>query len=212
VQGPDLPLAPNGDQLIAGDVPAILEPNGSVLLVAFGTTTQTTFVEYNPDLNQFAIVSGAPTSSDWENTKMLLLPNGHGLVSLSTQEWYEVAFRTADPASVQAWAPAITSFPSTVSAGQTVTLAGNQLCGLSECSSYGDDNQQAENYPMVRFIDSQGEIIYLRSHNVSTRSIAPRQAGTLLLDIPATMANGMYSVEVVAMGIPSYPAATVNVQ
>ena len=48
VQGPDLPVAPNGEQLIAADVPAILEPNGSVLVVAVpsGDNTTMAFVEY----------------------------------------------------------------------------------------------------------------------------------------------------------------------
>jgi hypothetical protein len=129
---------------------------------------------------------------------MLLLPNGHGLVSLSNGTWYDVTFSPGYDAS---WAPTITSFPETVTVNSTVTLAGTQLCGLSECQSYGDDNQQAENYPMVRFVASKGEVTYARAHDVSTRSIAPREPGTVLVDID--VAPGTYSLQVVAMGIPS---------
>jgi hypothetical protein len=135
---------------------------------------------------------------------MLLLPNGRGLVSLATTGWYEVEFSRADFVSLLSWTPTITSFPATVIANQTVTLAGIQLCGLSECASYGDDNQQAENYPIVRFIDSSGEeVTYVRAHDVSTRSIAPGVAGSVLVDIPTCLEPGIYSVVLVTMGIPS---------
>lgn len=198
-QAPDMPLAPNGDQLIASDVPAILEPNGAVLLAASGANTSTTFLEFDPVIG-WSSVNGAPTSSDQEPTRMLLLPSGRGLVSMSTSEWYEVEF---SPGGDPSWAPSITSFPATVVSNETVTLAGTQLCGLSECSTYGDDNQQAETYPTVRFIDSNDEITYVRAHDVSTRSIAPGEFGTVLVDIPACLEPGPYSVQLIATGIPS---------
>src|SRR5208337_3053631 len=132
VQGPDLPLNASGVQLVAADVPAILEPNGSVLLVA-ATNTEMAFVEYNPDLDlqgigTFVIVPGAPNppefhSDDYENTKILLLPSGNGLVSLWSGDWYEVEFSSPDAVHFPAWRPTITSFPATVIANQTVTLA-----------------------------------------------------------------------------------------
>jgi len=197
----------NGDQLVASDVPAILEPNGKVFLVANGPNTPALWLEYDPSVNQFSIVGGAPNGDNRENCRMLLLPNGHGLVSVSTGNWYDVTFTPGGNAS---WAPAITSFPTAVKRNTTVTLTGTQLCGLSECSTYGDDNQQAEAYPMVRFVDPNGQVTYLRAHDVSTRSIAPGQAGTVQVDIPSGLAPGPYSVEVVAMGIPS-AAATVRV-
>jgi hypothetical protein len=184
VQGPDLPKMPNGDQLATADVPAILEPNGKVFLVAAGPNTPPLFLEYDPVANGFTTVTGAPTVGNREYCRMLLLPNGHGLVSLSTGAWYDVEFSPGGKAS---WAPTITSFPASVTAHSTVTLAGTQLCGLSECQSYGDDNQQAENYPMVRFVDSNGGVIYGRAHDVSTRSIAPSEPGIVLVDIPASL-------------------------
>jgi hypothetical protein len=161
VQGPDLPVAPNGGQLTAADV---LQQFWS-LTVQFwwwrcrpGTNTTMAFVEYDPAQNTCSIVAGAPTLTDtapnsYQNVKMLLLPNGHGLVSVPAGGWYDVAFSFGGEAS---WAPTIASFPGTVFANSTVTLSGTQLCGLSECSSYGDDNQQAENYPMVRVRRLQG--------------------------------------------------------
>jgi hypothetical protein len=208
VQGPDLPTMPSADQLVTADVPAILEPNGMVFLAAAGAKTPTTFLEYDPVANQFTIVAGAPEGGDNEYCRMLLLPNGHGLVSVSTGSWYDVEFQTGGDAS---WAPTITCFPPTVARNDTVTLAGTQLCGLSECQSYGDDNQQVENYPMVRFVDSRGGVTYARAHDVSTRSIAPGQRGAVLVDIPGSLELAAYSVQLVAMGIPSAAGTTVNI-
>lgn len=207
VQGPDLPIMPaNGDQLVASDVPAILEPNGRVLLVASGANTPTLFIEYDPVRNAFEFVSGAPSNAgDNEYVRMLLLPNGHGLVSLSTGAWYDVTFKLGSKA---AWAPKITAFPTKVARGTSVQLSGTQLCGLSEVSTYGDDNQQAEHYPLVRFVNANGDVRYLRTHDVSTRSIAPKQASTVWVDIPSNLPRGVYNAYAVAMGIPS---ASVNV-
>ena len=210
VQGPDLPTA-SGSQLIAADVPAILEPNGKVLLAVGGPGFPTTLLEYDPVLNAFSLVDNAPPDAS-QGCALLLLPNGHGLVSFGSGNWYDVTFT---PGGDPSWAPTIISFPTMVVGNSTVTLRGTQLCGLSECYSYGDDSQQAENYPMVGFVDSQGGVTYARAHDVSTRSIAPGEPGTVLVDIPASLVPATdtpatYSVEVVAMGIPSRPV-TVNV-
>ena len=200
--GPDLPINPkNGDQLLAADVGAILEPNGKVLLLASGVNTPSAFVEYNPVHGFGPLLPGAPNSSGNDTTRMLLLPNGHGLIAFAySGTWYDLTF---DPGGHASWAPTITSFPATVITGTTVTLAGTQLCGLSECQSFGDDNQQAENYPMVRFVDQHGDVTYARAHDVSTRSIAPGKASTVLVDVPLSLVTGKYTVYVVAMGIPS---------
>jgi hypothetical protein len=58
---------------------------------------------------------------------------------------------------------------------------------------------------MVRFTDHNGQITYTRAHDVSTRSIAPKQSGTVLVDMPGSLSPGSYSVELVATGIPSTP-------
>jgi hypothetical protein len=200
IQGPDLPVMPNGDQLIASDVSAIIEPNGMVFLVVSGSNTPTTFVEYDPVSSTFSMVPGAPNAGNDEYCRTLLLPNGHGLVSTSNGTWYDVQFREGYEAS---WAPTITSFPQSIAVNTTAILTGTQLCGLSECQSYGDDNQQVENYPTVRLISANGEPTYVRAHDVSTRSISPDQPGDVLVDIPGGLPLGEYSVEVVAMGIPS---------
>jgi hypothetical protein len=206
VAGPDMPVV-NGDALVASDVPALLEPNGRVLVVGQGATSASAqFIEYVPASNSFALVGsyGPSGFNDNEYVRMLLLPNGHALVSFWSGQWFDVAFSTGPEPQ---WAPTITSFPSTVDQSATVTLSGTQLCGLSEVSTYGDDNQQAENYPMVRLTSSTGAVTYLNANGVSTRSIAPNQAGSVSVDIPSNLAVGSYTLNVVAMGIPSNSVA-----
>jgi hypothetical protein len=218
IQGPDLPTMADGTQLVCNDTSAILEPNGKVLVVTWWGTARAgagivVFLEYDPVKNKFIVLDGAPKTANREATKMLLLPNGHGLVSISSlatgddNGLYDTMF---DSGAQPSWAPTISCFPPTAARNQTVTLIGTQLCGLSECQHFGDDNQQAENYPMVRFIDGGGGVTYARAHDVNTRSIAPKQPGSVLVDIPGSLAIGTYSVEAVAMGLPS-SRATVNV-
>ena len=211
-QGPELPTMNDGTQLVCNDSTAILEPNGKVFVVTWwgtgGAQNQgiVIFLEYDPFQNwpigTCTPVEGAPNTTNREAAKMLLLPNGHGLVWVAepTNVLYDLQFDSGAQAS---WAPTITSFPLTVACGRTVTLFGTQLCGLSECQHFGDDNQQSENYPMVRFISRSGETTYARAHHVSTRSIAPGQSGSVLVDIPDSLTPGTYFVEAVAMGLPS---------
>jgi hypothetical protein len=185
VQGPDLPVLPRGVRSYASDAPALLEPNGKVLLVAAIPPAQagTLFVEYDPLTNSFEVLAGAPDPGPAQNCRMLLLPDGRGLISTYSGNWYVATF---DVGAHTSWAPTIDSFPTDLTEGQTVTLTGRQLCGLSECQSFGDDNQQAEHYPLVRFTAvKNATVTYARTHDVTTRSIAPNQSGSVQVDIPA---------------------------
>ena len=90
--------------------------------------------------------------------------------------------------------------------------AWNELCRLSECKSFsGTITSRRKTIQWSNSLDSKGGITYVRAHDVSTRSIAPRENATVLVDIPASLAPGKYSVQVVAMGIPSTPGTTVTV-
>lgn len=205
-QGPDFPTIANGDQLIASDVAAILQPNGKVLVMTQGIQTAAVFVEYDPATNTFAVLGPAPAGNyqfsvgGAGDARFLMLPNGHILFSFTSGGWYDL---TCEPVGQAAWAPTITSFPSSVKVGTTVTLHGTQLCGLSECYGYGDDNQQSENYPVVRFVDGAGNTAYARTHDVSTRGISPGLTGSVSVDVPATLTPGNYTIYVSAIGIIS---------
>jgi len=199
--GPSL-VDENGVAYSAGDAPAVLEPNGKVLvrLRANNSALPGVFVEFDPSDNSISVDPSAPTVSDGAGSTTLLLPNGHVLVSLGDSGWYDVKF---DGPINPFLAPAIVFYPEIVTAGARTYLTGTQLCGLSECSNFGDDNQQAENYPMVRFVDANGNQTYARAHDIDVRAISPGTMRTVAVEVPETLPPGTYSLFAVAMGIPS---------
>ena len=50
------------------------------------------------------------------------------------------------------------------------TVTGTQLNGLSYGGSYGDDNMDGSNYPLVRLVSSGGTVYYARTYNFSVGS------------------------------------------
>jgi hypothetical protein len=72
---------------------------------------------------------------------------------------------------------------------------------------YGDDAQQATNYPLVRAQNvADGTVSYWRTANHSTMGVAT--GGKIVstnVTVPSTLAAGTYQVAVVANGIASSP-------
>jgi hypothetical protein len=201
VQGPSLPIGADGTQWVAGDVPAVLLPNGKVLVLLRDQSNgnRTTFAQFDPNLNSCVLLSKAPASADIGGTcNMLLLPSGQALVSFWSGKWFLVSCQYYPDFWLD---PALTGYPPTASRNSTIQVSGYQLCGLSECSSFGDDLQQSENYPLVRLISTtDGGVYYCRTHDVSTRSIARGQFSTVQVDIPGSLAPDWYYIQAVAMG------------
>ena len=110
-----------------------------------------------------------------------------------------------------AWAPTITSVPSSVTRGKSYTIQGTQFNGMSQGAAYGDDAQSATNFPLVRMKDSTGHTYYAITKNFSTMGVA---TGSKIVSAtfipPATMAPGPATLEVVANGIAS-SSVSVNV-
>jgi hypothetical protein len=87
-------------------------------------------------------------------------------------------------------------------------ITGTQFNGLSQGSAYGDDAQQATNYPLVRIKDSAGHLVYCRTHSFSSMAVAT--GGKLVsaqFDIPSTIALGSGTLQVVTNGIASTAVA-----
>ena len=108
-----------------------------------------------------------------------------------------------------AWQPVITSFSTDVQLGNTYTLQGTQLKGLSQAAMYGDDAQQATNYPLVRARNlADSTISYWRTANHSTMGVATgAKIVSTNVTVPSAIAAGTYDVVVVANGIASSPVA-----
>src|ERR1700683_3038253 len=108
-----------------------------------------------------------------------------------------------------AWQPTISSSPPTVTRGSTYQISGTQFNGLSEANSFGDELEQATNYPLVRITNTgTGDVFYARTHDHSTMGVATgNKTVSTNFDVPAGMETGASSLVVVANGIPSNPVS-----
>ncbi len=188
VVGPDFPA---GDE--AGDSYAALLTNGNVLVEG--------------DSGRLYEFDGTKlTAGPSGFGSLFVLPTGEIIVGGS--ELY-TSTGTYDPA----WAPAITSVPSTVTRGSTYKISGRQFNGLSQAASFGDEFETATNYPLVRITNTAtGHVFYARTHDHSTMAVATgTRTVSTNFDVPATAETGASTLVVVANGIPSVAVnVTVN--
>ena len=213
--GPDFPADGGGTLYRAFDAPAVLLPSGNVLCVA--GPAQADGWSGNPShcyefdgtaLNPAPDPPNASAKSTWE-TRMLLLPTGEVLLSAGGDD---IQIYKPDGAPDPSWAPEITDCPATVKPGQTYTLKGRQLNGLSQANSYGDDASMATNFPLVRITNNgTGHVFYCRTHDFSTMGVA---TGSVIqstqFDVPGTMETGASKLCVVANGIVACTKVTVG--
>ena len=205
VAGPDFPNAQG-----TPDAPAAMLPNGKILCAVCpipisGNVFQspTTFYEYDYMTNSFTSVptttGGTLNHSSYYGT-MLVLPDGTALYNDFSSQLYNYH---PDGTPVAAGKPVISSV--TQNADGSYHLTGTQLNGISEGSCYGDDNQNATNYPIVS-LTSGGNVYYARSYNWSRTSVATGNTPvTTEFALPATLPAGTYNLAVVANGIASDP-------
>jgi hypothetical protein len=132
-----------------------------------------------------------------------VLPNGQILVT-DFSNTAEVYTPVGSPKA--AWAPTISSPPTVVARHGTYTLTGTQFNGLTQGAYYGDDEQGATNYPIVRLTNKgNGKVVYARTVNPNTMSIAPGTASSVTVTIPNVTELGSTDLVVIANGIASKP-------
>ncbi len=196
--GPDFP-----GRLDVADGPAALLPDGNVLVSASPGIFQngTVFFEWDgTNLNPVPATPNSPLNSSWYG-RMLVLPTGQVLYTDGSAdvEIYTPA-GTADPS----WAPTVNLITPLFTRGTTVFLQGHRLNGMSQASAYGDDAQEATNYPIVRFTNlTTGHVSYGRTHNHSTMAVGFSGPAYTYVDIPANMETGGANMQVIANGIAS---------
>src|SRR5207248_2692865 len=199
--GPDFP-----DTLDIADGPAALEPNGKVLMMASPKifNTPATFLEWNgATLTQ---VPPAPNASNDSSLygNMLVLPTGQILFT----DFFFVSVYTPTGTYNPAWTPRIQSAPSRVSPGGSYVISGNRFNGMSQGAAYGDDQQSATNYPLVRITNNAtGHVFYSRTHDHSSMGVAFNGLVSTHFDVPTNQELGPSQLVVVANGIPSAPVA-----
>jgi hypothetical protein len=212
VQGPNVPAicGTNGTTSCdLADAPAALLPNGNILFAAssgYGDSP-THFFEFTTanTINQVADTLFFASSSGAYFYNFLVLPTGQ---VLATDFSSRVEIYTPVGSANASWAPTITSVPASLTAGQTFQLGGTQLNGLSQAAAYGDDDQSATNYPLVRITNNAtGHVFYARTFGQASRSIAPGVASTTSFLVPSNIETGAGSLVAVANGIASQPVA-----
>ena len=202
--GPALPAS-----LIPREGPAALLPSGHVLLSgspASGIGLQ--YFEFDGKILT-SVPGPANASSDATFlTQLLVLPTGQILFvdSSSAVQLYTPA---ASPTYNPSWAPTVSSVPSSLNNATTYHIVGTQFNGLSQGTAYGDEMQNATNYPLVRITNtSSGHIFYARTHDHSTMGVATGTAPVFTnFDVPSSIETGPAALQVVANGISSAPVA-----
>lgn len=205
--GPDFP-----GNLDIADGPAALEPNGKMLMMTspliFGAGA--VFFEWEGStLTQVPGPPNAPNVSSFQG-HLLVLPTGQIMYTDYTND---VEIFTPIGGNYD-WVPSASfPYPTDSNHSQPVLLRGHiylmvglKLNGLSQATAYGDDLQNATNYPIVRLTNiATGHVFYCRTHGHSTMAVGYTGQVTTQVDIPANMETGPSRFEVVANGIPSVP-------
>jgi hypothetical protein len=206
---------PNGSFITSVDSPnqVHMSANATATIVndtilwggTFSRPTQA--FDFNPTTNTISPVAppfpdlGAPNNPAFIY-RMLVLPTGQILVSNSSRTLYVY---TPDGLPDPAVRPVINAV--TYNGGGVFTLTGKQLNGQSSGSSYGDDAESDENYPIIRLRDALGNVFYARSTNWNNVDVA---TGTVPESVDFTLKPGMtpgnYSLTVVGAGVASFPA------
>ena len=107
-----------------------------------------------------------------------------------------------------AWQPTITSI--VANGGNSYTLTGTQLNGISAGASHGTGTEMDTNYPIIELhaTDGSGQVYFARTSNWSSTGVATGSTPeTTDFTLPSTMPYGTYSLTVVANGIASAPVS-----
>ena len=219
IAGPDIP---NGQ--VSADAPGAMMVNGKILLCVCAPLSDNadpnnpsdwpvpvSFYEYDYSVGAtgaFTRLNSTDNVSLTRNDRsypcrMLDLPDGTVLFTDGGSQLYVYQ---PDSGALAAGRPTINSI--TWNNNGSLHLTGTLFNGISEGAAYGDDQQMATDFPLVRFTDGSGNVSYGRTYNWSSTSV---QTGGQIMSTEATLPPGIfpgnYSVQVVANGNASAPVA-----
>jgi hypothetical protein len=204
--GPTYPTVASG-QLDMADGPASVLPDGNVLVATSPGvySTPAYFFEFNGKKFISAPATAGASGDSSYNIRLLLLPTGQ---VLETDSSTDVEIYTPKGKAIKSIRPTIKSVPTTLTHGTTYTLSGRKLNGATQDNFYGDDDQQATNFPLVQITnDSTGDVFYARTHNFSAMPVASNAIVSTQFDVPSGIELGQSSLVVVTNGISSAPVA-----
>ena len=212
--GPDILGKLNGQQALFGavDAPAAELPNGKIILAADASPTTgqafsgpTQLFEYDPDKGSIkALKPALPVALNDPAYvhRMLVLPTGQVMFSRGgTDVWVYTPDGTA-PDNAK---PEVVTVH--YNGKGKFTLTGRRLNGISSGSSYGDDAESDENYPIVRFgaVTGSGEVWYARTFNWSNTGVQVKKITSTDFTLKAGTPAGTLSLVVSGAGVQSNP-------
>lgn len=208
------PFVPGEGQLNCQDAGAALLPNGNVLVSAGPgfTNPPQHFFEFTYDTNELIEQPGIPNSSvnSSADSNMLVLPTGQIMLTDGTTDVQ--IYTSGDQCFNSDWAPVVNDAPKEVRRGKTYKIKGIRFNGMSQAQGYGDEDQAATNYPLVRITNHDtGHVFYCRTHDHSYMGVASDRKVHTYFDVPENIETGKSKLEVVANGIPS-KARTIHVK
>lgn len=204
--GPNFPIV-GGQQLDVADGPATVLVDGTVMLPASPGLYQAPAYFYIFNGERLAAIPGppnAPNDSSY-NVRLLMLPNAQ---VLETDGSGDVEVYTSPRQPLTRTAPAIVSVPSTLTHGNTYAISGKRFNGSTQANMYGDDAQQATNFPIVRIVNNAtGHVFYARTHDHSFMGVASDKTVSTKFDVPAGIESGASMLYVIANGVASSPVS-----
>lgn len=215
VNGPNLPLS-GTNQLYAGESPGAMLVTGNILLdLAPGGGgadggSPCYFYEYNYTSETFTSVSAPGGGSNYGSTpfanSMLDLPDG-SVLFVGGQNSASLYVYQPSGTPLAAGQPVINNI--TENADGSYLLTGTGLNGISEGAMYGDDEQMACNYPLVRMTNNaSGNVFYARTYDWTPGNVMTgAKTMTTEFALPPNLPAGTYSLVVVAVGNASAPVS-----
>jgi hypothetical protein len=196
--GPDF-----SGSLDAADAPGALEVNGNVMVFVspgFGGAGGQ-MVEWNGStLTNLPNPPNGPSDSSYYG-HFLMLPTGQVMF---TDFSNDVELFNSAGSQYTGWAPTLLLPNITMTHGTTVLLNGTNFNGASQNNAYGDDFQDASNYPIVKFTNvSTGHVFFGKTHDHNTMAVGYHGPSYTHVDIPSNIETGQTHLQVVVNGIAS---------
>jgi hypothetical protein len=204
-QGPTFPVVDN-QQLDVADGPSAMLTNGFVMIPASPGLYNAPTYYYIFNGKKLVSIAAPPqaVNDSTYNTRLLLLPTGQIMEADGSND---IEVYTPKGAG-SGHAPTIKSVPTTLSPGSTYEISGKGFNGESQANMYGDDVQEATNFPLVRVTNTAtGHVFYCRTHNHSFMGVGSSRQVSTMFDVPSTIETGASSLVVVADGVASAPVS-----
>jgi hypothetical protein len=208
--GPVFPSVDGVTDINIADGPASWEPNDKVLMMAspgYGNPPSFFFEWDGKKLTQVPGPPNAPTDGSFYGN-MLVLPTGQILLTdfSGDIELYNPTITGKDLGFQRAIAPVVTNVPQALARGGSYQVEGRGFNGVTQGAFYGDDEQSATNFPLVRITNLKtSHVFYSRTHDHSSMAVASEAPVSTHFDVPRAEEPGPSLLEVVANGIASQP-------